>query len=192
MSSYLVDAQHQSDGFDALQYASDFVRAYCNQRFDFTADEVVLIDPWPNSAALLPEGPVTAVSSVLAWIQTGVGGSYQWQTLTNFGWTAAGLLYDTTPAIVDAYPVVFPSWPVLPQSLKVTYSHGYATIPDDLQSVVLRIAAEIEANPDYAHSEKVGEINTVWANNPVADGSHITLRDQDKWILDRYSRVGIS
>lgn len=187
----LVDAQHLSGGFDPVEYASDFVRAYCGQKFDFVADDVVLVDPWPNSSALLPEGPVTAVSSVQAWMVSGTG-QLAWVDLTNFGWTTAGLLYDATPAVADATPVVYPSWPVLPQSLKVTYSHGYPVIPDDLQSVVLRIAAELGSNPDFLHSEKVGEINTVWANNPIAGGAHITLRDQDKWILDRYSRIGIS
>lgn len=190
MTSYLVDQAHITAGFDPIQYASDFVRGYCKQRFDYVANDQVVIDPRPDSSAQLRELPVSAVSSVEAWMLSGAG-QFAWTALTNWAWTTDGLVYDTTPVVVGVMSTPYPSWPTLPQSLRVTYTHGYQTIPDDLQGVVLRIAAELNANPEFAHSEKVGEINTVFENNPVANGAHIFLRDQDKAILDDYAQISV-
>lgn len=192
MTSYLVDSAHLTAGFDPVQYASDFVRDYCNQQFDYLANDVTLVNPRPDSSAQLKELPVSAVTLIEAWMLDGLTGAFDWQTLTSWAWTAEGLVYDTTPVIVGVYSTPFPSWPKLPKSLRVTYTHGYQTIPDNLQGVVLRLAAELAANPDFAHSEKVGEINTVWDQNPVANGAHIFLRDQDKVILDRYAQISVT
>lgn len=194
MSSYLADSTHQTAGFDALQYASDYVRRYCRQRLDYVASDTILIDPRPDHTAQLPELPVIAVSAVQAWM-TGPTGSFAWQTLTNYQWTARGQLFDVTPITPPVIPtanIPYPWWPRLPESLKVTYTHGYSPIPDDLQNLVLRLAAELNANPDFVHSQKVGEINTVWAQNPLQNGAHIFLRDQDKEILDSYAVIGLS
>lgn len=196
MSSYLVDAAHLTAGFDPVQYASDFVRGYCKQKFDYVVGDVELVNPRPDSSAQLKELPVEAVTLVEAWMISGATGQFAWQTLTDWAWTPEGYLYDTTPVVVgvysSGYSTVYPSWPRLPKSLRVTYTHGFQTIPDDLQGVVLRIAAELEANPSYAHSEKVGEVNTVWENNSVQNGAHIFLRDQDKAILDNYAQISVT
>jgi hypothetical protein len=194
MPSYLVNDTENPPVFDPLQYASDYVRAYCRQSFTYVEDDVVVVDPWPDSSAWLPEWPVESVSNVQAWLFDPSTGAFSWTALTNWAWTTQGRIYDTTPVVVGVMGAPYPSWPKLPESLRVTYTHGFQTIPDDLQSVVLRIAADVSDNPGSVHSEKVGDVTTVWANNPVAGtaGAHVTLRDQDKAILDKYSRVSIA
>lgn len=171
---------------DPYEYASAVVRGYCDQVFTFVADEVVKIDPRSDGTAQLPEMPVAAVTSVAGWMPDNFG-VWGWQPLTQFGWAKRGLIYNTAlinPPVTPNPPLDYPmpTWPWLPESLRVTYSHGYNPIPDRVQAIVTRIAVQIAANPAFIQSKKVGEVSTVFGS--FLGG--ITLRDTDKAILDRY------
>jgi hypothetical protein len=171
---------------DPYELASEQVRSYCGQIFDAVADDVVLIDPRPNGTAQLPEMPVTAVTAVSAFMPDPTG-VWDWQALTAFAWVRRGLIYDTAlilPSDVLNMPVDYPmpTWPWLPGSLRVTYSHGYNPIPAPVQAIVTRLAAQIAANPAFLVSNKVGEVGASFG--PTAG---VTLRDTDRKILDRYT-----
>lgn len=178
MSSLVAsDAQ-----FDPYEYASDFVRGYCNQQFDFVADDTILIDPRPDGTAQLPEMPVTAVTLVEANLADPITGLFTWQTLTNYQWNRRGLIWDMTQITPPDSVSPRRSWPFLPSSLRVTYSHGFATIPIEIQAIVARLAAQYASNPRFLQSRKVGEVATVFG----AVNGGVTLRDTDEAILDRY------
>lgn len=182
---------------DPYEYASDVVRGYTGQQFDYVANDVVTLDPRADGTAQLPEMPVTAVSLVSAYMPDYTG-NFTWQTLTQYGWVARGLLYNTAPVQPFIMPsngfgLYYPTWPQLPGSLQVTYSHGYQTIPADIQAVVTRIAQQIQANPYFMASRKVGEISYSFGNAPQGkSGALVTLRDTDCAILDRYKVIEVS
>lgn len=173
---------------DPYEYASATVRSYCGRRFDYVQDDEAIIDPRPNRTAQLPESPVTAITSVQAYMP--YGGVWGWQSLTypgGYGWIERGLIWDAAairptinPAIQTGWPE--PTWPWLPGSLTVTYTHGFETIPDEITAIVLRLAAQVASNPLFMQSKKVGEDGYVYGTFPGG----ITLRDTDKAILDRY------
>ena len=179
--------------FDPYELASADVRSYCGQQFDYVADDVVTIDPRPNRTAQLPQMPVTAISSVQAYMPDG-NGSWGWQTLTypgQYGWTERGLMWDATrisPAIVPSQAPAWPfyTWPWLPGSLKVTYTHGYQEIPVEIQQITARLAAAYAANPSMLQSKKVGEVSRVYG----AAGVEI-LRPEERKILDRYTVIEV-
>jgi hypothetical protein len=117
----------------ALEAASDAVRTYCNQQFDYVADDEVALDGTNREALLLPELPVHAVASV---IEDDVV-----LNATDYVLSSAGILRR-----VDTV------WSWGWGNVEVTYTHGYVlpeddawTLPADLQLVVLQIAARIHA-----------------------------------------------
>lgn len=183
---------------DPYEYASDVVRGYCNQRFDYVAGDVVFIDPRPDSTAQLPQMPVLSISSVLAWMPGPPSGAWAWQTLTyqqQYDWNERGLMWDTSRLYPPPNPVLptwaewpWPTWPWLPGKLQVTYTHGYQTIPDEIKAIVLRLAAQVASNPLFMQSKKVGEVSEVFGTFPGG----VTLRDTDKAILDRYTVQEVS
>jgi hypothetical protein len=174
-----------SPTLDPFEYASQLVRGYCGISFDFVENDTKILDPRADGTVQLPETPVTAVSSVEGWMpgQTGV---WDWQPITWYRWLDRGLLYNTAYIESHELPTWGPVWPWVPGGLKVVYSHGFAEIPDDIVSVVTRLGAQIAANPRWVQSRKVGEVSTVFST------SGITLRDEDKAVLDRYAAQEVS
>jgi hypothetical protein len=183
---------------DPYEYASDVVRGYCHRQFDFVANETVLLDPRPDRTAQLPQAPVTAITSVQAYMPGPPTGAWAWQTLTfpgQYGWRDRGLMWDASRIIPPLDPTLqtsldwpIPTWPWLPGSLKVTYSHGFTAIPPEIQAIVQRLAAQIASNPSFLQSRRVGENSYVYGTFPGG----VSLRDTDKAILDRYTVQEVS
>lgn len=108
----------------AITAASAAIQNYCRQRIEQVVGDILTLTVEPyRSMLLLPEQPVTAVASV---VEDGtlltVGDHYRW--------TASGLLVRQAGAWNSGW-----------QEVVVTYTHGYATIPDDLKGVCIRAAA---------------------------------------------------
>jgi len=173
----------------ALDWASDSIESYCERKFAYVASDTVFVDPFVGdggrATALLPNPPVSAVTTVQA--QMPINGGLQWVPLTNYGWASDGLLYDTS-RYFGYYGVTgstywsgvnnadgaydydnVPSWPTLPRSLQVTYSHGYTlpqsatvtgvpTLPSGIVNAVIRGAALYLDNPTGASENRVGDI----------------------------------
>lgn len=167
MSSPLINKPLEA--LDPVDYASGLVRGYCGRWFSLEPDDEVTIDPMPNGTAQLPESPVVSISLVQAWLP--YSGTWGWQTLVSPGQydvdLETGLIYDTArvrPAIDPSLQVGWPepTWPWLRQSLKVTYTHGFAEIPDTVQAIVTRIAQEVAANPLFKRSSTVGGVSDSW------------------------------
>ena len=139
---------------------------------------------------------VATVGAVTTYTDTGSAGSGGippsgpvWSTLTNYAFVGeTGLLYDTTGE--PGVPWTFgPSWPHLPGSLKVTYDHGYATIPGSLINCSVRFAQQYLENPALLLQRDVGSFNERYAGN--TGGVGIVINQFDERILDRYTLVSI-
>lgn len=170
----------------ALTWATSVISGYCHRNFDLVTDETVVLTP-QRKQALLPEYPVINVSAVLGYMPSHDTGLMAWVTLTNYFWSPNdGLLYDTTglPGTVWMHGH---SWPWLPGSLKVTYDHGYATVPQDLKDVCVRLAQQYLSNPDLMIERRVGDMEGRFSGSAGA-----TFTDMDKAVLGRYCNVGVS
>ncbi|QIS06761.1 hypothetical protein F5X71_34620 [Nocardia brasiliensis] len=168
---------------DPWEYASDIVRGYCGIAFHHVANDTKILDPRPDGTVQLPQTPVTAVTSALGWMP-GPTGVWDWQPLT-YRWIPRGLLYNAT-AETGRLRVPEPSWPWVPGGLKIIYSHGFEVIPEDIQGVVTRLAAQISANPRWVQRRKVGDVETAYWQSAEP------IRDSDKTILDRYAAQEVS
>lgn len=113
--------------------------------------DVVLDGPARLSPVfLLPGFPVTAVAKVEEWDGT----AWVLQDPTTYGWNAAG--YVSRSKRADArYGICY--WTPRVQALRVSYSSGFATVPDSLRAVCLAIAARGLSNPLGVLSERIGD-----------------------------------
>lgn len=111
----------------ALLSVSAAVRNYCRQKIDRVTDDVVVLDSVSRGRLLyLPELPVISVSDVAEnGVALAVTGHYQ-------------LLQPSG----GLYRVGRP-WYYGLQTIAVTYTHGYAVIPDDIMAVTARAASRL-------------------------------------------------
>jgi len=177
----------------ALAWAQSFVEEYCNRGengFDLVQNDIVFVDPLVYRQALLPSIPVTGVSAVSALMPSSNTGGMAWTTLTNYAFVGeTGLLYDTTgePGVSWTFG---PSWPSLPGSLQVTYSHGYSQIPNGLINAACRFTQQYLENPALLLQREVGDFHERYAGN--SGGVGIVINAFDERILDRYTLVSIA
>ena len=108
----------------AITEATAAIRNYCHQTIELVEDDEYTFDVRPARwNLLLPELPVVEVSTVVEDDETlDDGDDYK---LANFGQLVR----------------VGRRWAAGIQIVTVTYSHGYATIPDDVVGVCTRAAA---------------------------------------------------
>lgn len=173
----------------AITAASAAIQNYCRQRIEQVANDALTLTVEPYRSVIhLPETPVTAVASVVEDGTTLVVG-------TGYRWTSAGLLVRQAGAWNSGW-----------QEVVVTYTHGYATIPDDIKAVCVRAASrayqsglrasasggiagiQSEQLPDYSVSF-TPETASGQASSLGASAAPILL-PSEKLLLDRY-RVSV-
>ena len=169
----------------ALAWAQSFITEYCNQTFDLVTGDIAYVDPQQYRQALLPFVPVVSVSAVEGLLPAISGGPLVWTALTNFAFVSeTGLIYDTSgqpgvPVTTEAL-----SWPWMPGSLKVTYTHGYSVIPSALIDAGCRLAQQYLENPTLKMQRRTGD-----QEGRFAGSSGVVLNRMDEAILGRYTDV---
>lgn len=134
-----------------LDLASGRIDNVAGQTLSQVADEAITVDGTGSDLIVLPAWPVTVISTVTAdAIVLVEGGDYEW--------SAAGLLWR-----LDG------TWPAAPRSVQVTYTHGYAEVPEVIRSVALNVAAVWWANPSRKQSENIGDYAYRVSSTPNAD-----------------------
>jgi len=166
----------------AIAWAQSVVEDYTERKFGAVPGDVVLLDPYAGQPSLLPDPPVTAVSKVEAFMAP-IGGTLAWQDITASAlWTERGDVYDATG--LPGYPWHGgPTWPRLPQSLRVTYDHGYAEIPAAVKAATIKLAAEYLPNPERYTEKRIGDNTYRWLN---------TVLGETMVGLGQYALVGLS
>jgi hypothetical protein len=169
----------------ALSWASSAIVSYCGRTFDLVTDDIELSDPYFGSG-LLGHIPVVEISLVEAYLPSGNG--MAWTTLTNYGFNAkTGLIYDTTGLPGTTFSTGAFTWPWLPQSLRVTYTHGFAAVPQEIVDACCRLAQQYLENPALVMQRRVGDIDQRFSGSRGVDMSNL-----DRSILDRYVIVSIA
>lgn len=156
--------------------ASNAVRAYSNQ--NFTAEESTVTLKVNNRAVRLPQRPITAVASVQDVLDNAV--SFTWYAGDEFI-TLPSLLY------LNAFELNFPPGYTIGR-VKVAYTHGYDTTPDDVVGIAAQIAARALGTPADETGEPSETIGS-YSHGPTMASGPFALLDDEKRILDRY-RVG--
>jgi len=145
-SQLALDPADSSAAF-LLSVASGMIRRYLEQDITQVVDDVEYVDPVGGGYAFLRQLPVQSVSKV----ETTLDGA-TWATVNPANYTASRRL-----GIVYAKPYTGERWPTDHESWRVTYSHGYLIIPDELKGVACSIAARFYSTPAGIDMERTGQ-----------------------------------
>ena len=112
----------------AVAEATEAIRNYCQQVISLVEDDEITLDVGAGQDVLfLPELPVIEVTSVVEDGETLVAGSDEDYQLGRYG-----VLHR-----------IGQNWEEGVQTVTVTYTHGYATIPQDVRDVATRAASRV-------------------------------------------------
>lgn len=138
-----------------LLVASGMIRAYLGgQTITQVIDDVEYVDPVNGSFAALSQLPVTAVSLVEV---TNDGGT-TWAPVPATAYKLsrkAGTLSTRWASGVR--------WPTDEESWRVTYTHGYESVPAEIVGVCCGLAARYYSTPIAVDMERIGQRQVKYA-----------------------------
>ena len=153
----------------AIDVATGVVQRACAQTLlPVVGDVVTLAGGQPT--LILPERPVTAVSGVAGY------DSGAWR------WDGRDMLMLTAGAVWSA-TVTSHAWMVWPDTVTVTYSHGFTSIPADLKGVCLTVATRLLDNPSGVRAETVAGYSATYG-----DAAGISLTATERAVCNTYRR----
>jgi hypothetical protein len=167
LASRLQSTADEPSATQAITDASGLVRAVARQTFDFVSQETVIL-AGGEKFLTLPERPlVEDVTNPLALTEIGDYGGIDFTLIENRDFTRVG------NELTRGYPWYLTSrlqgWPhryargVWAPRVRVTYSHGYVTIPDDVVAIVLDVAQSLYTNPSGLRSWVTPEYSETYA-----------------------------
>jgi len=113
----------------ALQDASAFIRGYTGQAITLVSDESFALDGLGRPGIILPQIPVVEICSVSV-----------------LEWDASSTLLEATDYRVDRSGILWrldcDNWPIGHANVLVSYDHGHAEVPGDLEAACYELAAE--------------------------------------------------
>lgn len=168
------------------QLASDAVRDDIRQQVDLVDNDEITLWGDNSEVLLLPQRPVTAVSSVTLAGQDLVPAQVNsTSTMLMYAWRPDGSLRRVVYGGSFYAGELYYRWPAgVP--VQVTYSHGYATVPAGMKHVALELAAAAYANTDLHESERVGWVE--WTSKRVS----LDLVPEQRASLDVYRNVTLT
>lgn len=139
-----------------LDIATAVVVERTGQTFTVVTNDVITLDTHGDEDVNLPQLPVTSVTSVTTRDRGSVTTTARTANIDyevrggRLRWVGAG------------------TWPY---EVTVTYTHGYATIPDDVKGATLAVAAEIHANPEGLSQSALDDSNDrhEWSEDSPAE-----------------------
>ena len=166
-----------------LDLASGAIRAYTNQTITYGSTTVILPGNFGHVLDL-PERPVSAITLVKI-------GDTTLTVDTDYVWDGAHTLYRGTKVdgvlsvngpdyLIDGWG----DWGGPGAQVTVVYSHGFASIPNDVKGVCLALAARSLTSPDGVNSESVGSYSVSYSRT----GGAVSLLTEEKALLNRYRR----
>ncbi|MCW2900236.1 MAG: hypothetical protein JWO67_2501 [Streptosporangiaceae bacterium] len=172
-----------SSAQEAVDKASGLVRAVARQQFDFVSQETVILSGGMKKLVLPQRPPVIdAGANPLTVVELGDFGGVNFTCLDGRDFVRIG--EELTRGQPWYYTVRVMGWPytrvrgVWAPRVQVTYSHGYQTIPDEVQSVVLDAAAVLYDNPTGLRSVQIDDYTETKATEVLGAAMVASIRDK--------------
>jgi len=178
----------------AIRRASARVRRYTRQDLTFIAQETAELEGGTQTLQL-PQWPlVVDDQNPLTVVELADFTGVEYQAIESRDFTRIG------SELTRGYPwygsrTRLMGWPfnrtlgVWTTRVRVTYSHGYQTIPDDITDVVLDLATMNLTNPFGLRSESIDDYSRTFASETIG-GAQLTR--EHKQDLRPYKRTAIS
>ena len=166
----------------ALKRASARVRRYARQDFTFVQGDTIEL-PGRSQILRLPQRPVVVdADNPLTVIELFGVADEQYECLEHRDYTRIGS--QLTRGEAWWAPTRLMGWPWLrPQGIwadrvLVTYSHGYTEVPDDVEDIVLDLAAMNLSNPKNLRAEAVDDYSVTYSQETIG-GALLTADHKD-------------
>lgn len=177
----------------ALRRASARVRRYTRQDITFVENETIEL-PGGERVLRLPQYPlVINEGHPLTVVEVADFSGIEWTALENRDYSRIG------NELTRGYPWQAPNrlmgWPwnralgIWGPKVRVTYSHGYDEIPDDIVDVVLDLATMNLANPENLRQVSIDDYQRTFASETIGSAK-LTKQHQDD--LRPYRRSAFS
>jgi hypothetical protein len=177
----------------ALRRASARVRRYTRQDITFVVDETVTL-PGGERVLWLPQYPLVVDGGhPLTVVEVADFSGIEWTAIENRDYSRIG------NELTRGYPWQAPNrlmgWPwnralgIWGPKVRVTYSHGYSEVPDDIVDVVLDLATMNLANPENLRQVAIDDFQRTFASETIGSAR---LTRQHKEDLRPYRRSAYS
>lgn len=179
----------------ALEDASALVQGYTNRSFGLVEDEEVVLHGSGTQTLLLPEFPVLEVTDVTLLDSDGTMTTLVFWGAGPWGGATNPSIYYRLVAQQGILVRVDCIWPKGYANVLVTYTHGYAVIPDGIKAATCEIAARLEAttasvgSSGLVTSETVGNYSVTYGDTGggAVDSSGLTA--DERAMLDPFRQV---
>ena len=166
----------------ALRRASARVRKYCRQQFTLVENETVTL-PGNGRVLRLPQRPIVVDDThPLTVVELFGLTNVEYIAVEGRDFTRIGT--ELTRGEAWWAPTRLMGWPwmrpqgVWAQRVRVTYSHGYLEVPDDVVDVVLDLAAMSMTNPQGLRSESIDDYSRTFAAETIG-GPQLTAEHKE-------------
>jgi hypothetical protein len=166
----------------ALRRASALVRKYCRQQFTLVENETVTL-PGNGRILRLPQRPVVVDDThPLTVVELFGIADQEYTALEGRDFTRIGS--ELTRGEAWWAPTRLMGWPFMrpmgiwSQRVRVTYSHGWAEVPDDVVDVVLDLAQMNMTNPQGLRSESIDDYQRTFASETIG-GALLTAEHKE-------------
>lgn len=177
----------------ALRRASARVRRYTRQDITLVENETIIL-PGGERVLRLPQYPLVVDDShPLTVVEVADFSGVEWTAIENRDYSRIG------NELTRGYPWQAPNrlmgWPwnralgVWGPKVRVTYSHGYDEIPDDIVDVVLDLATMNLANPENLRQVSIDDYQRTFASETIGSAKLTKQHEQD---LRPYRRAAFS
>lgn len=167
----------------ALTSASGLVRAVARQQIDFVSQETTILTGYTRKL-VLPQRPVVVDSGAnpLTVVELGDFGGVNFTCVDGRDYVRVD--EELTRGQPWYYTTRLAGWPytrvrgVWTPRVQVTYSHGYATVPDEVVAVVLAAAANLYNNPAGLRSASIDDYSETYAAETLGPALTASIRSQ--------------
>ncbi|MFI5769650.1 hypothetical protein ACIA74_14025 [Streptomyces sp. NPDC051658] len=177
----------------ALRRASARVRRYTRQDITFVNGDTITL-PGGERVLRLPQYPlVVDEDHPLTVVEVADFSGIEWGALENRDYSRLG--NELTRGYPWQAPTRLMGFPwnraqgVWAPKVRVTYSHGYAEVPDDIVDVVLDLATMNLANPENLRQVSIDDYQRTFASETIGSAS---LTKAHKEALRSYRRPAFS
>jgi len=177
-----LTASEQTRADTLLTLASGLIQQETKQTIALVTNEVYTRPGDYDTRVRLPQRPVVSVASVVLNGVTLVAGTNFYvdrDELVRLNWNS--VIQDSSFGLPWA-GWGFPWW-----SLVVTYTHGYAAIPELVKAICMEMVVRVWVNPGAVARETVGNVSTVYDNNRFAP-TGLLMNDDEKRELNKLLR----
>lgn len=160
--------------------ASALIQDAAKQQIVLVTDDVLTLNGTRKERVTLPERPVVSVASVTLDGETLTEGT-DW-------FLADDQIVRRRTAFVDGFGSAFLDAPFLlgsgfgfpSQTLVVTYTHGFATIPGSVKEICLEAVVRVWVNPGSVARQSSGNTSTVYDNSRFAPTGLLLTSDEKR------------